>query len=385
MRRILAFTLCLFCFLCFGGASVIAETEVTTYAFVNNPDPADRLNLRTEPRQNADSLGKYYNGVCVQVLEEDADSSWVRVRIGMLEGYMMKQYLTSAAGENVNSAMPTYISLSSGWELYHTRNTNGAYSMHGLGEMVTLLGFSTGWWHVQAGNEIGFVPAGFASFEQLSGSYYDGFPIAVINNPNPNDRLNLRVAARQNSTSLGKYYNGCIVAVLKSGENGWSKVRIGNLEGYMMEKYLEMDTPSSVASAQPSIEIRNANGTGLNLRCEPNLNADSLGLYMNGTKLTVMGLSDKWCHVCIDGKTGFMLLSGFDGQIEYNHNAENRKVAVVLYNTSMYSSTNFVYENQITTLPPGERVDVLETNAEWTKVSNGIRTGYVQTSALSIE
>lgn len=32
------------------------------YAMVKNPDPADRLHLRTEPTKSAASLGKYYTG-----------------------------------------------------------------------------------------------------------------------------------------------------------------------------------------------------------------------------------------------------------------------------------------------------------------------------------
>ena len=33
------------------------------YAVVHNPDAADRLNLRAAPNREAESLGKYYNGV----------------------------------------------------------------------------------------------------------------------------------------------------------------------------------------------------------------------------------------------------------------------------------------------------------------------------------
>lgn len=65
------------------------------YAVVHNPDAADRLNLRAAPNKEAESLGKYYNGVGVQILEE-LNNGWVRVRIGnrgVAEGYMMKAYL----------------------------------------------------------------------------------------------------------------------------------------------------------------------------------------------------------------------------------------------------------------------------------------------------
>ena len=58
---------------------------------VNNPDAEDRLNLRTEPRQDAPTLGKYYNGTYPEVLSDEIDG-WVKVRIFDLEGYMMAKF-----------------------------------------------------------------------------------------------------------------------------------------------------------------------------------------------------------------------------------------------------------------------------------------------------
>ena len=40
------------------------------WAVVSNPDARDRLHLRTHPKKGAQSLGKFYNGTPVRVLEE---------------------------------------------------------------------------------------------------------------------------------------------------------------------------------------------------------------------------------------------------------------------------------------------------------------------------
>jgi len=62
-----------------------------------------------------------------------------------------------------------------------------------------------------------------------------------VNNPNPNDRLNLRRYADRESLSHGKYYNGVEVTVLAT-EGEWSQVTIGygagQAKGWMMNKYL---------------------------------------------------------------------------------------------------------------------------------------------------
>lgn len=321
MKRAITFGICFVCLiLIISNCVALANNNAITYAVVNNPDAADRLNIRIAPSIDAESLGKYYNGVIVQVLE-DLNDEWVRVRIGnggFIEGYMMKKYLKYDTDETVVSAMPTYISLSSAWELYRSMDISGDYVMHGNGEIVNLLGFSSKWWHIRVGEDTGFVIAGDASLEQLTGNYYDGYATAQINNPNPNERLNLRAEKSIKSMSRGKYYNGCIVAIIEKDDDGWCKVRIGNLDGYMKSEYLDFSlSTKELISTLPEVIIRNPNGKGANLRKEASTVADVISLYSNGTKVQVLGLTETWCHVQINGVTGFIMTKFLDPQLSY--------------------------------------------------------------------
>lgn len=85
-----------------------AAMDQTGWAVVNNPDPADRLHLRVSPQRGATSLGKFYNGTPVKVLEERGD--WARVEIGLdgnLTGWMMKEYL--AFGEAMDQVQHAWL------------------------------------------------------------------------------------------------------------------------------------------------------------------------------------------------------------------------------------------------------------------------------------
>ena len=85
-----------------------AAMDKTGWAVVNNPNPADRLHLRVSPERGATSLGKFYNGTPVLVLEERGD--WVQVEIGLdgnLTGWMMKKYLTF--GEAMDQVQPAWL------------------------------------------------------------------------------------------------------------------------------------------------------------------------------------------------------------------------------------------------------------------------------------
>lgn len=73
-----------------------AQLDRTGLAVVCNPDPNDRLHLRTKPSREADSLGKFWNGTPVQVLGER--DGWCQVVIGTdgrLTGWMLKKYLVT--------------------------------------------------------------------------------------------------------------------------------------------------------------------------------------------------------------------------------------------------------------------------------------------------
>ena len=171
------------------------------------------------------------------------------------------------------------------------------------GTRVELLGFTDEWWHVRVGDRTGYIRHNPAAFKQISGYYYDGYRIGIVNNANPSARLNLRKEPKTSASSLGKYYNGCVVALLSDQSNGWIRVRIGNLEGYMKARYLLLNAGiNSVASAMPTVTIRNSSGTGLNLRENPSKNSTILGLYSNRTSVQVLGLSENWYHVQVDGK-----------------------------------------------------------------------------------
>lgn len=81
---------------------------------------------------------------------------------------------------------------------------------------------------------------------------------AAVNNPNPKDRLHLRVKPDKNADSLGKFYNGTPLRILKI-KGDWCRVAIGRdgLEGWMMKQYLAFSqTASAVIPAFPDLFLR---------------------------------------------------------------------------------------------------------------------------------
>lgn len=151
---------------------ISASALAAQWATVNNPNPADRLNLRAKPSTQSISYGKYYNGTKVQILS-GPNSGWYRVRVGLgngiseVEGYMKARYLVVGdAAAGVADARPVitleddeaeYIRLLD----FHTGSNVGKVRS---GEQVTVLGVGSKFLHVvTAGGDTGMVPVEMAS------------------------------------------------------------------------------------------------------------------------------------------------------------------------------------------------------------------------------
>ena len=154
------------------GASyeqMTAQLDQSAYALVNNPDPADRLHLRTKADKGAKSLGKFYNRTPVIVLERG--DTWSHVQIGRgsgcMTGYMMTKYLAFDETEKANlaCAFPQKhlleehrehgIYMHSGPE--QSRTTESVFAQHSDDFIIGVYGDE---WYVvlRADGAIGYVP-----------------------------------------------------------------------------------------------------------------------------------------------------------------------------------------------------------------------------------
>lgn len=315
-RKTLPAALAMLFALLFAACALADGAVLSGRAYVCNPDPTDRLNLRAAPRKDAITLGKYYNGTPVEILGE-AEGNYVRVRISPLEGYMDTTYLSA---ENTNSALPQLTVTADVSSIMDDVSYEAkTIAVYGHGTQMVVLGVrDDGWVHVTVEGYNGFVReedlSAQLSFHKGDHAGEDSAVYAVVNNPDPADRLNLRAQPSKKATLLGKYFNGTVVEILDTTSDGWAHVRIaGTAEGYMRMEYLNMHG-TGVTSAIANATVQNRGGSGLYLREYPSSAAKSLGLYPNGTQVTRFGVwYNGYVHVTIDGKTGYMQADKLSG------------------------------------------------------------------------
>ena len=224
-----------------------SQVPTGIYAVVNNPSASDRLNFRASASQTAKSLGKYYNGTTVELL--DSGATWSKVCIDGKTGYMQSKYLL------LDSSLKPLVKLDVGRNdisgpPYPTLRS--APSDHAsaaslpdpkLGGSLTILAKAGTWYYVEVQGVKGYYPAN----KVLPGAKNPTKEnIAIVTGPNWSDRLNLRSSTSKTASILGKYFVGTQVEVLdynvtgvNERENMWYQVKVNGKKGYMQAKYLQ--------------------------------------------------------------------------------------------------------------------------------------------------
>ena len=118
--------------------------------------------------------------------------------------------------------------------------------------------------------------------------------------------VRLRLGPGTNYASQTTLPSGTVVTVLEQG-TVWTRIQAGTLSGYMMSKFLVSNGGSSTSSTPSlgSATVYAGNGKRTWLRTAPN--GRRLGLYSDGTPLTILGYKGEWTRVMIGSSVGYMM------------------------------------------------------------------------------
>ena len=121
---------------------------------------------------------------------------------------------------------------------------------------------------------------------------------AVVNNPNREDRLHLRVSPDKDAASLGKYYNRTPVCIREYGED-WCAVTVCGVDGWMMTQYLAFGADmNTVEYAGPRLSLK-AELTEFHLYAKPRSTSDYTVHPIPGhwPDFYVMGVAGDYYHI----------------------------------------------------------------------------------------
>lgn len=310
---------------------LISSDATGTIGYVSH---AGFLNLRQSPSTSAKVLGKYDDGTPFLILGRTGD--WYHVSVGGKTGYFLASYVSTRSGVYSNTLGVVIAPLD---ETVALRSGPGkSYSrIASLPACTYLMVLQEGndWWRVSANGKIGYISTEFVKSghiraseakllcEKLSSSSSSTTSsssstsasasgstqqasYAVVNNPNPSDKLNLRSKASTRGKSLGRYKNGTVVTMISQGDQ-WCKVKTPDGKtGYMMTEYLSI--PSKPATSTTRY-VRHPDKTYVNLRSGASKSSRVLVRVPHGATVVVLAEGKTWTKVSYNGYTGYMMTS----------------------------------------------------------------------------
>ena len=121
-----------------------------------------------------------------------------------------------------------------------------------------------------------------------------------------NDYLNIRKSADAGSKIVGVLLPGC-TATAESTEGNWTKVKSGNISGYVLTKYLVSEDKARKLYNKTVGATGKVTASSLIIREEATTNSDRLTSVPRGTILSLKNLEDGWYKVSCDGQSGYVL------------------------------------------------------------------------------
>lgn len=145
--------------LCLSAICALADDYGTAVIDARN---GDRVHLREEAAAESASMGLYFTGTEVKCLSEPGEE-WVKVRIGVEEGYMKARYLKT--GDAADTVVPRFrwgtVTAKNWGRLRRGPSTEYKFICKiSNGESVVIMGETRDhWYYVRYGNEEGFISA----------------------------------------------------------------------------------------------------------------------------------------------------------------------------------------------------------------------------------
>lgn len=138
--------------------------------------------------------------------------------------------------------------------------------------------------------------------QQQSKSKYANKAVADIYS---NTTLNIRKKGNLDAEIVGKLKKGNIATVIKKGDQ-WSKVKSGNVTGYVNNDYLVFGDDIEDYAEKNVKQVAKVTTETLRVREKASTKSDVITLVSEDETYKVKKTSDDWAKVSIDGKTGYI-------------------------------------------------------------------------------
>ena len=203
--------------------------------------------------------------------------------------------------------------------------------------------------------------------------------------------VNMRGGPSRDSRVVATLVTGTKVTVLGT-EDSWTKIQVGDTEGYVMTLFLTETDPSIETIDTGSIRfIQSPNSAPVNLREKASRSSKVITELVTGTQVSVQGLSGEWANVQVasSGVKGFVLSQYLTATDPYGKNGTSKVGKATVYIVSPNGGNVNIRESASSTarlvdqVSSGTVATLLKAGSQWSQVQVDNATGYVMNEYIS--
>lgn len=327
------------------------ESILDGYANMGIAEVSGYLNIRKTPEAFGEVIGKLQRGAVCEVIDTSKDG-WYQISSGGVTGYVSSQYIHT--GDTAREMAAEYIAeravvLADKLNVRKDANPEGEIVGQVLkNERYVVMGEQDGWVQIQNG----FISADYVEVRLALDearkqdmrttvlSLYDELGVSNVAN-----YLNVRNKPDEaEGKIIGKLSSNAGCDILEKTEDGWYKIRSGQVTGYVKGDYILTGQDAKDKAMQVSKLMAIANTDGVNVRSEPNTDSAIWTQIVSNERYLVVGQQDGWVEIELDDSTAFISSDYVD--VKYGLNEAIKYTPVVVAdakpaaNTSKPASSN---------------------------------------------
>lgn len=382
------------------SSTTITPTRPISYGTVIN---SDALNLRASASKSGTVLTTVPRNTVLPILRWEGD--WAYTQYGLRTGYVSKDYLSvrqDSPGLDTPEGPKALITAQTWMRL--TASTNG-YVIASLpaGVEVALLSNNGAWAMIRYQKQTGYVLAntinhvGGQTSQMEDDALQNGETFAVVTT---NSTLNLRLTPSTEGVLMDEMPTGTQLIVEEYGSE-WCRVRFRGVRGYVMTKYIALQTTPIVPTAAPGTSLPQARVTtekgSLNLRASASGSGKVLTTIPQYAVISIQSKGSEWCQTTYNGYTGFVMTKFLtfisdsptptpsptaapQPTTPPAQDALYAKVTTVQGSLNMRATAGGIV---LRTIPQYAVIPILEKGPVWCKTTYGGVTGFVMTEYLT--
>lgn len=133
-----------------------------------------------------------------------------------------------------------------------------------------------------------------------------GIPYSKLAMANVQEAVNVRAESNENSTLVGKLYNGCGGEIIEQTSK-WTRIKTGNLVGWVRNDFLKFGEEAKKLADSSVAKTATSTADTLRVRMEPSEDAGVITLLARGDEIDAVKEEGDWVKVeFADGTEGYV-------------------------------------------------------------------------------